>query len=51
MMAVQNLLAQIALKNTLTAAVMTANVTRLTLDFAALLVGCEVADIAKRTTV
>ena len=46
-MAVQNALAQIALRNTPTTAVMTTNVTRLMLDFAAMLVGHEAADIAK----
>jgi uncharacterized membrane protein YoaK (UPF0700 family) len=46
-MAVQNALAQIALKNAPTTAVVTTNVTRLMLDFAAMLVGSQAADIAK----
>ena len=46
-MAVQNALAQIALKNTPSTAVMTTNVTRLMLDVGTVLVGREEADIAK----
>ena len=45
-MAVQNALAQIALKNTPSTAVMTTNVTRLMLDVGTVLVGGEAADIA-----
>ena len=46
-MAVQNALAQIALKNTPSTAVMTTNVTRLMLDVGTVLFGREAADIAK----
>jgi uncharacterized membrane protein YoaK (UPF0700 family) len=46
-MAVRKALAQIALKNTPTTAVMTTNVTHLMFDFAAMLVGSQAADIPK----
>jgi uncharacterized membrane protein YoaK (UPF0700 family) len=45
-MAVQNALAQIALENTPTTAVMTTNVTRLMLALSAVLVGRDAADVA-----
>jgi len=46
-MTVQNAPAQIALKNIPTTAPMTTNVTRLMLDFAAMLIGLDAADSAK----
>jgi uncharacterized membrane protein YoaK (UPF0700 family) len=46
-MAVQNALAQIALKNTPTTAVMTTNITRLMIDVGTVLVSGNAADLAK----
>ena len=45
-MAVQNALAQVALKNTPTTAVMTTNITRLMLDLGVVLVGGNATDVA-----
>jgi len=46
-MGVQNALAQMALKNTPSTAVMTTNVTHLMLDFGVVVVGGDAAEIAK----